>query len=182
MVYLEQFIYLILAEALLLFSTGPLGDGGIFTPLESCQQVANQTELNNRFANVCSVSVDWIVHGVEPFTSDHALLFAEGHTIPKVITIDRKTLVGSMTMSFVRFVIHYFYRAILSIVKKVSMLDIALLLLAVCYIYKHLFDSTNSLVKKVIYLSQNSPINFEISLQKFFVNSRTQLNDSVRNY
>ena len=143
--YLEQFIYLVLAEALLLFSTGPIGDGGIFTPLESCQQVANQSELNNRFVNVCSVSVDWIVHGVEPFTSDHALLFAEGHTIPKVITFDRKALAGSMTTSFVRFVIHYFYRAILSIVKKVSLLiyykvnrlDIVLLLLAVCSIYKH---------------------------------------------
>ena len=136
-VYLEQFIYLVLAEALLLFSTGPIGDGGIFTPLESCQQVANQSELNNRFVNVCSISVDWIVHGVEPFTSDHAHLFAEGHTIPKMITFDRKALAGSMTTSFVRFVIHYFYRAILSIVKKVSMLDVVLLLLAVCSIYKH---------------------------------------------
>lgn len=123
--YLEQFIHLVLAESLLFFSSGMDVNGGVggsiaFTPtLESCQQVAGQTELNNRFALVCSMATDWIIHGLEPMSNDHAQLFKEGVTIPKFITYDKRAQLVNKSAGFVRFTVQYFCRALLIVIKKV---------------------------------------------------------------
>ena len=116
-----------LAESLLFFSSGVdttggvAGGSGTFTPtLESCQQVANIADLNNRFGFVCTMTVDWIIHGLEPMTSDHAKLFKEGITIQKLITFERRAQLINKSAGFVRFTVHYFCRALLVVIKKVS--------------------------------------------------------------
>ncbi len=125
-VYLEQFIQLVLAESLLFFSSGVDTSGGVaggpgtFTPtLESCQQVANLADLNNRFGIICTMAIDWIIHGLEPMINDHAQLFKEGATIQKSITFDRKAQLVNKSAGFVRFIVHYFSRALLLVIKKV---------------------------------------------------------------
>ena len=122
-VYLEQFIHLVLSESLLFFTSGVelvAGGSGSYTPtLESCQQVASQTELNNRFMLVCSMVVDWIVHAMEPMSADHAQFFKEGATIPKYIAYDRKAELVPKSAGFVRFILQYFCRALLVVIKKV---------------------------------------------------------------
>ena len=128
-VYLEQFIYLVLAESLLFFSSGGTiegiaggGSGAGFTPsLESCQQVAGQTDLMSRFSTICSISVDWLIHGVESLTNEHAKLLTEGITVPKLISFDRKAQLVTIAAGFVRFIIHYFCRALIVVIRRVSL-------------------------------------------------------------
>ena len=95
------------------------GAGGFTPTLESCQQVAGTTDLMNRFVLVCSMTTDWIIHGLEPLTAEHAQLFKEGVTIPKLITYDRRTQTVNMSAGLVRFTVQYFYRALLIVIKKV---------------------------------------------------------------
>lgn len=149
-VYLEQFIYLVLAESLLFFSSGGTIEGmagggsgaGGFTPsLESCQQVAGQTDLMSRFNTICSISVDWLIHGVESLTNEHAKLLTEGITIPKLISFDRKAQLVTIAAGFVRFIIHYFCRALIVVIRR------------------------------------NTAIGFDPTPHRFFINSRTQLNE-----
>lgn len=125
-IYLEQFVYLVLVESLLFFSSGDVSGGvpkgvSAFTPtLESSQhQVATATELNNRFVLVCTMAIDWIVHGIQPLTEDHARLFKEGVAIHKYITFDKKVQLVAMTAGFIRFTVQYFYRALQVVIRKV---------------------------------------------------------------
>lgn len=107
-----------LIESLSFFSASPIGE--TFVPLQSCQQVANPTELNSRFQTICSISIDWIIYRTERFTVDHATYLSEGQASSKTILFDKKASPINEVSSFIRFLINYFYIALYNIVKKVS--------------------------------------------------------------
>jgi hypothetical protein len=117
-IYTEQFIYMILAEGLSFFTTCTLGDNNTIVPLQSCQQVASLAELNNRFMAMCSMTVDWLIHGSSKFTDDHASILSDGPTITRNILFDKKGSLVSIMTSYVRYLINYFYRSIQVVLKK----------------------------------------------------------------
>lgn len=117
-VYVEELINLILGESLRFFL---MGDGGRVMPsLESCPQLASQSELALRFPIICALAVDWLAYGTEVLTSDHAYLFSTGASLPRTIVFDRRAQAMNMTTGYAFFLLRYFYNSLLPIVKKVS--------------------------------------------------------------
>ena len=122
---MEELINLILGESLNFFL---MGDGGRVTPsLESCQQLASQSELAVRFPVICTLAVDWLAYGTEVLTADHASLFTTGVTLPRTIVFDRRARAITVTTGYAFFLLRYFYNSLLPVVKKASRLF-------VCYV------------------------------------------------
>ena len=119
-VYLEQFLYFVLTEALVFFSSGGTGEGaGLTSSLESCPHMASQNELTTRFGHICVLAVEWVINGTGSLTNDHAQLLHNGVTVPRIASFDKTTKTITMATGFVHFLLHYFYRAMTMVVRKV---------------------------------------------------------------
>ena len=124
-VYLEHFLYFVLTEALVFFSSGGTGEGaGLTSSLESCPQMASQTELSSRFSGICTMAVDWIIHGVGSLSNNHAQLLNDGITVPRIVAFDKNAKTVTMMTGFVHFLLHYFYRAMTLVIRKVGVYGI----------------------------------------------------------
>ena len=79
------------------------------------------SDLTSRFTNVCIAAVEWVVHGVEPFTSNHTHYFTEGSFIPTCIAYDPRITAKASDVGFTRFLLRFFYQALVPVVKKVEL-------------------------------------------------------------
>lgn len=77
------------------------------------------SELTSRFTFTCVTAVDWVVYGVQHFTSDHAHYFLEGMSMPVEITFDPRTSVGAVDVKFTKYLLWYFYQTLIPVVRKV---------------------------------------------------------------
>lgn len=69
------------------------------------------------------------MYGVEPYTTEHARYFLEQVAMPTAVTFDPQAKTAPMDIAYVRFLLHYFHRALLPMVKKVGLSALRLAIL-----------------------------------------------------
>lgn len=66
------------------------------------------------------MAVEWAMHGVEPYTSEHAQYFQDEEVVvPISIVIDPEANVAQADVAFLHFLLNYFHRALQPLLRKV---------------------------------------------------------------
>ena len=95
--------------------------------MKVCLCYAGYSDLTNRFTIVCNTAVDWVVYGVEPYTTEHAqFLLDDEVTLPSNITLDMDASRVRVDVAFLRYLIGFFHRALQPVLRKVSVWFFAL--------------------------------------------------------
>lgn len=111
MIYLEQFIYHTLAEALQFFTAGPITDsGGLLSPFASVQVLATQPELQTRFIQTASMSVEWLINDTPPLTGEAVSRFNDDGFVRRGMVFDRKTSQVATVAGYISFLLRFFHR------------------------------------------------------------------------
>ena len=87
-----------------------------------------QSDLTHRFISTCNTAVDWALYGVKPYTTEHAqclLEMNEEDSLPTNISLTSQASIVEMDVAFVRFLLLYFHRALVPVLRKVGMLILA---------------------------------------------------------
>ena len=74
---------------------------------------SGQSDLNNRFVTTINTAVDWIIHGIEGFTSAHAQYFTTTDSnvpMPTSISLSEDVSIAEMDANFTKYLISYFHR------------------------------------------------------------------------
>lgn len=78
--------------------------------------------MTHRFVSTCNTAVDWALYGVNPYSTEHAQYLAdmgEEDTIPTSISLASRTNIRQVDVVFVRFLLQYFHRALIPVLRKV---------------------------------------------------------------
>ena len=120
-VYLEQFIYHTLAEALQFFIAGPITDGGgLISPFVSVQALATQTELQTRFIQTSVMSVEWLINDTPPLTGEVVSRFTDEGFVRRGMLFDKKMSPAATVAGYVSFLLRFFHRSLRGSGKKVQ--------------------------------------------------------------
>ena len=66
------------------------------------------------------MAVEWAMHGVEPYTSEHAQYFLDEEVvIPTSIVLDQEASIAQADVAFLHFLLNYFHRALHPLLRKV---------------------------------------------------------------
>lgn len=85
-----------------------------------CIHITGHSDLTNRFVIVCNTAVDWVLYGVEPYSSEHAqFLQDEDTTLPSSISMEMDTNKGRMDIAFLRHLLHFFHKTLQPALRKV---------------------------------------------------------------
>ena len=80
---------------------------------------AGHSDLTSRFGITCTMAVDWVMFGAEPFTENHTHFFLEGTIIPMGMDFDPRATIPAIDVGFTRFLLHFFCHTLLPAVRKV---------------------------------------------------------------
>uniref|UniRef100_A0A1X7VEE8 Uncharacterized protein n=2 Tax=Amphimedon queenslandica TaxID=400682 RepID=A0A1X7VEE8_AMPQE len=118
-VYLEQFIYHTLAEALQFFIAGPITDGGgLISPFASVQSLATQTELQTRFIQTSAMSVEWLINDTPPLTGEVVSRFTDEGFVRRGMLFDKKMSSAATVAGYTSFLLRFFHRSLRGSGKK----------------------------------------------------------------
>ena len=82
-----------------------------------------QTDLTSRFVSTCNMAVEWAMHGVEPYTSEHAQYFQDEEVVmPTSIVLDYEANIAQVDVAFLHFLLNYFHRALQPLLRKVHIM------------------------------------------------------------
>ena len=66
------------------------------------------------------MAVEWAMHGVAPYTSEHAQYFQDEEVVmPTSIVLDPEANVIQADVAFLHFLLNYFHRALQPLLRKV---------------------------------------------------------------
>jgi hypothetical protein len=66
------------------------------------------------------MAVEWAIHGVQPYTSEHAQYFQDEEVVmPTNVVIDPDANVTQTDVAFLHFLLNYFHRALQPLLRKV---------------------------------------------------------------
>ena len=78
------------------------------------------SDLTNRFTTVCNTAVDWVVYGVEKYTSEHAQYLQNRElSLPLSISLEVDISKVAMDVAFLRHLLNFFYKALQPALRKV---------------------------------------------------------------
>lgn len=87
--------------------------------------VTGHTDLTSRFVNTCNMAVEWAIHGVEPYTSEHAQYFQDDEvTMPTSVVLDQEASIAQADVAFLHFLLNYFHLALQPMLRKVIVIPI----------------------------------------------------------
>lgn len=81
--------------------------------------LTGHSDLTSRFTFTCVTAVDWVVHGVQHFTSDHTHYFLERMSMPMEMAFDPRASVQAIDVRFTKYLLWYFYQTLVPVVRKV---------------------------------------------------------------
>ena len=82
--------------------------------------ISGQTDLTSRFVSICNKAVEWSIHGVPPYTSEHAHYFQDDDVVmPTTIVLDHEAKIAQADVTFLHFLLNYFHRALQPLLRKV---------------------------------------------------------------
>ena len=85
-------------------------------------------DLTSRFVSTCNMAVEWAMHGVEPYTSEHAQYLQDEEVVmPATIVLDHEANIAQADVAFLHFLLNYFHRALQPLLRKVHSYIVLLL-------------------------------------------------------
>ncbi len=86
-----------------------------------CITILGHSDLTSRFTTVCNTAVDWVVYGVEKYTSEHAQYLQDRNlSLPSSISLEVDVNKVAMDMAFLRHLLGFFHRVLQPALRKVS--------------------------------------------------------------